>query len=133
MSSKPTFLEPTGLLQLALGLFFGITGLFFLANYDSLGAQFARAFGSNNTLNVIVAIIELAAVIIFIIGLFAPLSSKLMFFSGICILIVWIVIIVMNYFINGFLTPKFLPWLQKLAADLIVLGAIWGVTSTYSD
>jgi len=132
-SSKPSFIEPIGLLQLALGLFFGITGLFFLLNYDSAGAQLMRAFGSNNALNLIIAIIELAVGIIFIVGLFIPVPSKVIFLSGLAMLIIWAIIIIINYFINGFLAPKFLSWLQKLSLDLIILGTIWGVTSVYGD
>ncbi len=126
MKSKSEFFRPLGLLQLALGLFFGLTGLLYLSNYNSNGV-----FGKNNMFNILIAIIVLAAGIIFLIALFAPIPSKVMFVSGIIILIIWALFIIISYFINNFLNPSFLPWLQKLSLELIVLGCIWGVTSQY--
>jgi hypothetical protein len=131
MRSKSEFLRPLSLLQLALGLFFGLTGLLFLVNYNSSGAHFSSVFGSNNIVNLFIALIELAVGIMFIIGLFADIPFKVMFVSGIIILIIWIIYIIIGYFINNFIEPGFLSWLQRLSLELIVLGCIWGVTSQY--
>ena len=131
MRSKSEFFKPLSLLQLALGLFFGLTGLLFLTSYNSPGVRFSGVFGSNNIINLLIALIELAVGIMFLIGLFANIPFKVMFISGIIILIIWILYIIIAYFINNFLEPGFLSWLQKLSLELIVLGCIWGVTSQY--
>jgi len=131
MKSSSDFFRPLSLLQLALGLFFGLTGLLYLLNYRSSGAHFSGVIGNNNFFNLIIALIELAAGVIFLIGLFAQIPSKFMFITGIIILIIWVIYIIIGYFINNFLDPGFLSWLQKLSLELIVLGCIWAVTSQY--
>jgi len=131
MKSSSEFFRPLSLLQLALGLFFGLLGLMYLLNYNTSGAHFSGIIGSNNFFNLLIALIELAAGIIFLIGLFAQLPSKFMFITGIIILIIWVIYIIISYFINSFIEPGFLSWLQKLSLELIVLGCIWAVTSQY--
>ncbi|MBN2546426.1 MAG: hypothetical protein JXB50_11560 [Spirochaetes bacterium] len=131
MKSSSEFFRPLSLLQLALGLFFGLTGLMYLLSYRSSGAHFRGVFGSNNLFNLLTVLIELAVGIIFLIGLFAQIPSRFMFITGIIILIIWVIYIVISYFINSFLEPGFLSWLQKLSLELIVLGCIWAVTSQY--
>ncbi|MBN2546909.1 MAG: hypothetical protein JXB50_14000, partial [Spirochaetes bacterium] len=125
MKSGSDFIRPLSLLQLALGLFFGLTGLMYLLNYRSTGTHFGGVFGGNNLFNLLIVLIELAVGIIFLIGLFAQIPSRFMFITGMVILVIWIIYIIIAYFINGFLEPGFLSWLQKLSLELIVLGCIW--------
>lgn len=129
--------EPLALLQLALALFFGITGLVYLLNYNSMGAEigrmFGKLFGKNQTLILITAIIQLISGIILLVGLFAPIDTKYMFIAALAILILWGVQIVMTHFMNNFMKPDFLPWLQKLSLDIIILAGIWGVSTRYSS
>src|SRR4030042_6998742 len=105
MQSRSEFFRPLSLLQLSLGLFFGLTGLMYLLNYRSSGAHFSGVFGSNNLFNLLIALIELAAGVIFLIGLFAQIPSKFMFITGIIILIIWVIYIIIGYFIHSFLDP----------------------------
>ena len=136
MSSRSSLLEPLALMQIALGLFFAITGLLFLVFYNSAAGELGRAFaglaGKNTALNLVIAIIQLASGAALLLGLFGIIPDNIMKLACLAILILWVIQIIMAFFINNFLDPKLLQWLQALSADLIVLAGIWGVSSRYS-
>ncbi len=132
MKSKSSIIEPLSLLQIALAIFFSLSGLSYLLKYDTAGAAISRLLGNNDTLMLIVAIVELAAGIILLAGLFAPVETKYMYLTSFVILILWAVNISTSYFINNLFKPDFIPWLQGLSLQLIILAGLWGVTSRYS-
>ena len=136
MNTKSSPVESVLLLQLALALFFGISGLLYLLNYNSIGAEigrsFARLFGNNNVLIVVAAIIKIIAGAVLFIGLFGLVKPQQMFIASLAILFLWGVQIIMVHFVGNFLEPDILPWLQSLSFDVIILAAIWNCSSHYS-
>jgi hypothetical protein len=136
MKTRSGLLDPLALMQIALGLFFGITGLVFLMNYNSgaseVGRAFARLVGRNDTLNIIVAVVELAAGVVLLVGLLAFLSRRIMVYASLAILVLWVVQIIMAHVAYNFMQPALIPWLHRLSADLIVLAGIWAVSTRFS-
>lgn len=136
MSSRSSLLEPLSLMQIALGLFFGLAGLFYLTNTGGLGGgevmSGMKQLLGNETLRVIVALIMLAAGAVLIVGLFGLIPGNILHYACLAILILWIIKIIMSLFFNNFLKPDFLAWLALLSSDLIVLAGAWGVSTTSS-
>lgn len=132
METKSGFTAPLSLLQLALGVYFGISGLTYLLNYNSTIAAVTRFFGNNSTVLLVSAIIQLAAGVILLIGLFANIDKKYMFIVGLAIIVLWVLNIAGTYFAEGLLKPDVLPWLQGISLQLIILAGLWAVTSNYS-
>lgn len=128
MNNKRSIFSSIGILQLALALFFTLSGLLYLINYDSLGMKISRFFGNDHTMATIIAIVQLAAALVLLVALFARVSPQVMFISGLAIMIIWTIIILNGHFFNNFLAPNFLNWLRNLSADLIVLAALFVVT-----
>lgn len=137
MNSRSSILEPLALMQIALGLFFGITGLLFLIHYNSSAGEIARAFaklaGHSSTTNLIIALIQLSAGAILLVGLLGLIPSRYMFYACLAILVLWVIQIITAHFTSNFLQPDSLPWLQKLSSDLIILAGIWGTSTRYSN
>ncbi|WP_028972659.1 hypothetical protein [Spirochaeta cellobiosiphila] len=125
------------ILQIALGVFIFILGLNGIIHYNSTFSEASRAVsqlfggGNNQTLNLIVAVVELIAGVILVGGVFLPIDSKALFFAGFIVFILWALRIVMFSFLDGFLKPDLLPWLQSLALDVVVLVGLWSVSTSY--
>ena len=139
MARKNVFHMGTTLfvLQIVMAAYLITLGLLGIIYWESGGAQFARSLtrafgGSNNPLNLIVAIVELAAGVIVLLGLFTSVRSGLLSAVTLVIAILWAVLIVVTFFARGFFEPNFLVWLSRLAADLIVLLAFWLINRKYA-
>ncbi|HOO72258.1 MAG TPA: hypothetical protein PK926_10895 [Spirochaetota bacterium] len=136
MKTRPVLFDPLLLMQIALALFFGITGLVFLMNYNSasyeVGRAFAKLVGKNDTLNVVVAVIQLIAGIVLLAGLFAFVPQRYMVIACMAIMVLWVIQIIMSHIAYNFLAPAFIPWLHRLSSDLIVLAGIWAVSTRFS-
>ena len=78
------------------------------------------------------AIVELAGGVIVLFGLFASMRSGLLSAVTLVIAILWAVLIVVNLFARDIFEPNFLVWLNRLAADLIVLLALWLINRKYA-
>ena len=133
MESKSQVILPLSLLQIALAVYFGLSGLIYLMNYNSSIAAITRLFGNDTMLLLITAIVELIAGVILLAGVFAPIDKKYMFIAGLIILILWAVSIAVSYFINNLLEPDIISWLQGFSLQLIILAGLWAVTSRYSN
>jgi len=136
MKSRSGIIDPLILMQAALALFFGITGLVYLVNYNSAASEIGRAFaqlaGRNDTLNVVVAVIQLVAGIILLVGLFAVIPQRYMVFACLAILVLWLIQMIMAHFANNFVQPAVIPWLHRISSDIIVLAGIWAVSTRFS-
>lgn len=127
----------TQILQIALGVFIFILGLNGLTSYNSTLGELGRAAsklfggGSNQTIAMIVAILELVAGVILVAGVFLPIDSKALFFAAFAICILWIAKIVLNYFFGSFLEPSLLTWLEKLSLEIVILVSLWNVSMAY--
>jgi len=124
-------------LQIVVAAYLITSGLLGILYWNSGAAQFGRGLhrafgGSDNPVNLIVAIVELAAGVIVLLGLFASLRRDLLFVATLVIAILWAVLILVNFFARGFFEPNFLAWLNRLAADLIVLLALWLINRKYA-
>jgi hypothetical protein len=121
------------LLQLAVGLFFLLTGILGLIDYDSTLSQMGRGFGrmfGNNT-----QIIQLAIFIVYVISgvilvgsLFISIDARYFFVACLAIMIIWGIKMVVAFILNDFLKPNFIQWLLPLSHDLIILTALWSVS-----
>jgi hypothetical protein len=121
-------MSPVFFLQLSLGIYFGVLGINGLAGYGSRGAQVMRLFGSNQMLDLIIAIILLAAGIFLAASLFAPIGGNLAPFFYIMVIIIWAAYIVLSLILNNFLKPSLLAWLSELAWRVAMLMSLWIVS-----
>ncbi len=130
------------ILQLALGLFLAISGIWVLAGFgnwswvstDDAGATAIKSIIQNRTLeNILVisyGVIELIAGIFLILSLFiGDVFGAFGNILHIIIMIVWIVAIVLIDFLSSstgisLLRNSFLKWLYQVASHLIILGAL---------
>jgi uncharacterized membrane protein YphA (DoxX/SURF4 family) len=125
------------ILQIVVAAYLITLGLLGIIYWQSGGAQFVRdlnrAFGgSNNPFSLIVAIVELAAGAIVALGLFISVRSGLLAGATLVIAILWVIQIVIVFFARNIFEPEFLVWLNRLAADLIVLLALWLINRKYA-
>jgi len=139
MARKNFFDQGTTLfvMQIVVAAYLILLGLLGIVYWNSAAAQFGRglhqAFGrSVYPVNLILSIVELAAGVIVLLGLFAALRRDLLFVTTLVIAIIWAVLIVVNFFGRGSFGPNFLVWLSRLAADLIVLLALWLINRKYA-
>ena len=136
MTRRHSF-DPNHLLQIAVGVFlvtFGITGL---VHYNTTLAEAGRAmnqlFGRpNDPLNLIVAVIEVAAGLVVVMELFVRLKGRLNFWLTLIIAALWLVQIVAAFFLNDIFEPDFVTWLNRLSVDLIILVALWIINRKYA-
>jgi hypothetical protein len=112
-------------LQLCLGIFFIILGVWGITSYNSRSAEIMRYFGRNDLLNLIAAIVQLAAGILLAINLAVPVSEGLKQIFYIALFVVWALCIILALVVNNFLKPGFLAWLYEVAWRSIILVSIW--------
>lgn len=124
-------------LQIVVAAYLITLGLVGLIQWDSGAAQFGRGLnrafgGSNNPVSLIVPIVELAAGVIVLAGVFVQVRGRLLFAATLLIAILWLFQIIVSFFARDIFEPNFWVWLNGLAADLIVLLALWLVNRKYA-
>ncbi len=124
-------------LQIVVAVFLITLGLIGIIHYDSdlsrLGRDLNRVFGrANDPFNVIVAVVELVAGILVLAALFVPVKTRWLYVTTLVIAIVWAVRIVLFLFVYRIFEPTFLVWLNQLAADLVMLLALWLINRKYA-
>ena len=129
--------EVSLVLQIVMAVFLITLGLIGIINWDSGLAQFgrdlSRVFGRpNNPINLIAAIVELVAGVIVLAAVFVYVRSRVLFVATLVIAILWVVRIFISLFAQDIFEPNFLVWLNRLAADSIVLTALWLVNRKYA-
>lgn len=112
-------------LQICLGAFFLVLGIMGVTSYKSNLSGVLRFFGNNDTLNIVVAIVEIAMGAVLLIGLVAKVSGQLAQVLGIVLALLWGVYLVMTYLVNKPFEPSFIEWLFKFSRDLIILVSLW--------
>ena len=125
------------ILQIVVAAFLITLGLMAIIHYNSdparLGRGMNRLFGrANEPLNLIVAIVEIAAGGIVFIGVFLAVQSRLLYGATLVIAILWIIQIILSFFASNFAEPDLIIWINRLAADLIVLLALWLINRKYA-
>jgi uncharacterized membrane protein YphA (DoxX/SURF4 family) len=124
-------------LQLVVAAYLITLGLIGILHWNSGLAEFARGFnrafgGSSSTVNLIIAIVELAAGVIVLAGVFMRTSSRLLYATTMIIAILWLIQIFVNFFAQDIFEPSVWVWLNRLAADLIILLALWLINRKYA-
>jgi hypothetical protein len=124
-------------MQIAVAAFLITLGLAELMHWDSglaqLGRGINRAFGrANNPVSLIMAILELVAGGLVLISAFAFVQTRLLYYSTLAIAILWALRILFGFFSQGVFEPDFVIWLNRLAADVIILLALWMVSRQHA-
>ena len=137
MARRSSSLDTGVVLQVVVGVFLITLGLVGIVQWDSNAAQIGRglnrAFGRpNDPVNLIVAIAEVVAGVIVFAGVFWGLRSRLLYAATLVIAILWAARLVLAFLARDLFEPDFLVWLNRLAADLIVLMSLWLVNRKYA-
>jgi high-affinity K+ transport system ATPase subunit B len=92
-----------------------------------------KLFGrANDPLNLVVAIAEIVAGVIVFAGVFFAVQSRLLYGATLVIAILWIIQIILSFFASNFAEPDLVVWINRLAADLIVLLSLWLINRKYA-
>ena len=125
------------ILQIVVAVFLITIGISGIVNYNKdiakIGRDLNRFFGgSNNPVNLIVAILELAAGIIVAAALVVPVKGKLPFAATLGVAVLWIVQIIISVAATEVFKPDAATWLNSLAGDLILLVCLWLINRKYA-
>jgi hypothetical protein len=131
-------------LQLALGIFFIVLGVLAIVQdstilneaprVDRFANAIARFFGSSRSdvLEIVVAILVIAAGVVVFADLFFPVEGRLYFIAALFLFIFWLTQFILILFINGFPTgSSFMPWLMKVCSDTVFLASTWIISGRY--
>jgi len=137
MAKSKAAVDVVTILQIVVAVFLITLGLIGIIHYNSDLAQLGRGmnkiFGrANNPMNLIVAIVELVAGVIVFAGVFMAVKSKLLYAATLVIAVLWIIQIIISFFASNFAEPDFIVWLNRLAADLVVLLSLWVINRRYA-
>ncbi len=137
MARKAIRFDSVSVLQIVVAVFLFTLGLIGIIDWSSNLAQFGRSLnrlfgGSDNPMNLIVAIVELSAGAIIFLALFVTVTSRLIYWLTIVIAVLWIVEIIIGFFAQDPFEPDFLSWLNRLSADVIILLALWLINRRYA-
>ena len=135
MAKKVSF-EVVLLLQLGVGLFLATLGIAGVAHYNTdlneLGRAVTRLFGGkNDPTSLVVAIVQLVAGAAVLGALVVPVKGKALSFLTLAVTALWLVYLVVVAARSAF-EPDLVSWLNTLAADLVVLVALWMVNRRYA-
>jgi hypothetical protein len=134
--AKKVSFEVVLLLQFGVGLFLATLGIAGITHYNSDLSEFGRAvnrlFGSrNDPTSLVIAVIELVAGIGVLCALFVPVRGKALRYLTLAVTVLWLVYLVVVAARTAF-EPDFVSWLNTLAADVVILVALWMVNRRYS-
>jgi uncharacterized membrane protein YphA (DoxX/SURF4 family) len=118
---------PIFFLQLCLGVFFLVLGITDLTNYNNPGflSQVGRAFGKNETLALVMAVVEIGMGAVLALGLFISASTDLTKILGVALFILWALYMVVAFFVQDLLKPNLLTWLYRVSWNAIILISLW--------
>ena len=137
MARKTVSFDAVTVLQIVVAVFLFTLGLIGIVDWNSNLAQFGRGlnrlFGRpDNPVNLAVAIVELAAGAIVFIALFVTMTSRLIYWLTMIIAILWVVEIIIGFLGQDLFQPDLLIWLNRLAAEVIILLALWLINRKYA-
>jgi hypothetical protein len=113
-------------LQLCLGLFFLMLGIMGLGDYDTSVSKFARWLGRDDTLKVIMSVVEIVMGAILLLGLFLSVSSDLTKLFSIALFVLWAVYMAITFFLNdSFMKPSAVVWFYNISWNAVILVALW--------
>lgn len=125
------------LLQISVGIFFLLLGLQGVMHYNSdisgLGRVLAKTFGGKvDYISITISILELISGVIILVGLFVPMKNSTLMIASLAVFVFWALRIAYFFFINNFMEPDLVIWLQKLSLDCVVLMSVWIINRKYS-
>lgn len=134
--AKKVSLPAVILLQLGVGLFLatlGITGItHYNSNLNELGRAVTRFFGGrNDATTLVVAIVELVCGVAVVGALLLPVRARALSLLTLVVAALWLVYLVVAAVRTAF-EPDFVSWLNAVAADFVVLVALWMVSRRYA-
>jgi len=137
MAKRSVSFDAITVMQIVVAVFLFTLGLIGLVDWNSSLAQFGRSvnrfFGrADNPLNLIVAVVEMAAGAIVFIALFITVANRLIYVLTLIIAILWVVEIIVAFFGQDPFKPDFLVWLNRFAADVIILLSLWLINRKYA-
>jgi len=137
MAKRSVSFDAITVMQIVVAVFLFTLGLIGLVDWNSSLAQFGRSvnrfFGrADNPLNLIVAVVEMAAGVIVFIALFITVANRLIYVLTLVIAILWVVEIIVAFFGQDPFKPDFLVWLNRFAADVIILLSLWLINRKYA-
>jgi len=137
MAKRTVSFDAVSVLQIVVAVFLFTLGLIGIVDWNSNLAQFGRSlnrlFGrADNPLNLVIAIVEMAAGVIVFIALFVTVANRLIYVLTLIIAILWVVEIIIAFFGQDPFQPDFLVWLNRLAADVIILLSLWLINRRYA-
>jgi hypothetical protein len=137
MTRRTMAFDAVSIMQIIVAVFLFTLGVIGVMEWSSSAAQFGRGLtrlfgGANNPVNLIVAILELGAGVIVFAALFITVKSRIIYILTFIIAVLWIVEIIIGFFAYGAFEPDFVVWLNRLAADAIILLALWLINRRYA-
>jgi len=137
MSRRTLSFDAVSVMQIVVALFLFTLGIIGVADWSSEASQFGRGLtglvgGSNNPINIAVAVVELAAGVVVFGALFIMVRSRLVYWLTILIAALWVLEIVIAFFAQGIFEPDFIIWLNRLSADVIILAGLWLINRKYA-
>jgi hypothetical protein len=119
-------------LQLSLGVFFLMLGIMGLGDYNSKSSEFARFFGRDDTMRVVMSVVELVMGVILMLGLFMSVSADLTKVFSFALFGLWALYMIINLFLNDtFLEPNTVVWLYNISWHAVILVGLWVVGRRY--
>lgn len=119
------------LLTVAAGVFFLVTGVQDIINWNSSGAEIMRKMGQlfgstqKSFLPLLLGILSLVSGAVLLLSPWGLLSSGLKNLALFLVFLYWAVKLVFDYFLFGSFTPDQLEWYRGLSLSLVVLTSLW--------
>ena len=137
MARSKASVDLSTILQIVVAVFLVTLGLIANIHYNTDLARFGRGMNSlfgraNDPANLIVGILEVVAGVIVFAGVFFAVQSKLLYAATLVIAILWTIQIILSFFASNFAEPILAVWINRLAADLIVLLSLWLINRKYA-
>ncbi len=137
MARKTLSFDVISVLQIVVAVFLFTLGIVGIMDWNSGGTQASRSLtrlfgGANNPLNLVTAIVELAAGAVVFAALFVTVTNRIIYILTIIIAILWVLEIFVAFFVQGAFEPDFVVWLNRLAADVIILLGLWMINRKYA-
>lgn len=113
-------------LQLCLGVFFLMLGIMGLGDYDTSVSRFARWLGRDDTLKIVMSVVEIVMGAVLALGLFVSVSSDMSRLFSVALFVLWAAYMVITFFLNdSFMKPSAVAWFYNVSWNAVILVALW--------
>ncbi len=135
-SRRAVTFDAVVVVQVVLAIFLFTLGLIGILNWNSNLGEFGRGVGrllgrGSQPFTILVAVVELVAGVIMFAALFIGELSRVLYWTTWIVGVLWVVEIIIGFFAYGAFEPDFIVWLNRLAADVIILGVLWLINRKY--